>query len=89
MSSNPTSETIFLRIDMPKTFSRSSEVDTDKCVELAGGRYNLVLMAATRSREIATRNRSSDRHEHLHPNITALLEIQEGKIGQEYLKRVR
>jgi DNA-directed RNA polymerase omega subunit len=74
---------------MTKTFSRCSEVDTDKCVELAGGRYNLVLMASVRTREIASRNRSSMLHEHLHPNVTALLEIQEGKIGQEYLKKVR
>jgi DNA-directed RNA polymerase omega subunit len=74
---------------MKKGISRSSEIDTDKCVELAGGnRYDLVLMAAVRSREISRRNKESLRFEHLHPNVTALLEIQEGKVGTEYLKKV-
>jgi DNA-directed RNA polymerase omega subunit len=74
---------------MLKGSSRSSEIDTDKCVELAGGRYDLVLMAAVRSREISRRNKESMRFEHLHPNVTALLEIQEGKVGQELLKKVK
>jgi DNA-directed RNA polymerase omega subunit len=75
---------------MLKGSSRSSEIDTDKCVELAGNnRYDLVLMAAVRSREISRRNKESMRFEHLHPNVTALLEIQEGKVGQELLKKVK
>jgi DNA-directed RNA polymerase omega subunit len=52
-------------------------------------RFDLVLIAAARSREIKERNKESDKFEHLHSNITALLEIQEGKIGREYLKKVR
>jgi DNA-directed RNA polymerase subunit K/omega len=74
---------------MKKGVSRSSEIDTDKCVELAGdNRYNLVLMASVRSREISRRNKESMQFEHLHPNVTAILEIQNGKIGTEYLKKV-
>jgi DNA-directed RNA polymerase subunit K/omega len=74
---------------MTKQESRSGEIDTDKCVELAGAnRYNLVLMASVRSREISRRNKESTRFEHLHPNVTAILEIQDGKIGTEYLKKV-
>jgi DNA-directed RNA polymerase omega subunit len=75
---------------MPKSLSRSSEVDTDKCVELSGGnRFDLVIMAAARSREIKRHNKESEKHEHLHPVITALLEFQEGKISSEYIKRVK
>ena len=75
---------------MTKSLSRSSEVDTDKCVEMSGGnRFNLVIMAAARAREIKRHNKDSDKHEHLHSNITALLEFQEGKISSEYIKRVK
>ena len=75
---------------MAITLSRSSLVDTDRCVTNVGeSRFDLVLIAAARSREIKERNKESDKFEHLHSNITALLEIQEGKIGREYLKKVR
>jgi hypothetical protein len=75
---------------MAISLSRSSEVNTDKCVTNVGeNRFDLVLIASARSREIKERNKESDKFEHLHSNITALLEIQEGKIGREYLKKVR
>ena len=73
-----------------KVISRSTTVDTDRCVELVGGnRFEMMLIATVRAREISQRNKDSDKHEHMHSAITALLEIQEGKIGREYLKRVR
>lgn len=87
----PLGGTKFLKgCHMTKNVSRISEIDTDKCVELAGAnRYNLVLMASVRSREISRRNKESMQFAHLHPNVTAILEIQEGKIGTEYLKKVK
>jgi DNA-directed RNA polymerase subunit omega len=69
--------------------SRSSLVDTDLCVENVGNRFDLVLIAAIRSREISSRNKNSVRYEHVRPHITALLEIQEGTIGREYLKKLQ
>jgi DNA-directed RNA polymerase omega subunit len=69
--------------------SRSSLVNTDLCVENVGNRFDLVLIASIRSREISTRNKHSTKHEHLRPHITALLEIQEGTIGREYLKKLQ
>jgi DNA-directed RNA polymerase omega subunit len=70
--------------------SRSSEVDTEKCVEASGGnRFELVLMAAARAREITHLNHHSERIEHRHSPVSALLEIQTGKIGREYLRKVR
>ncbi len=67
-----------------KINSRSSTVDMDKCVENSGNnKYNLVLIAAARAREI------HNRHSKTPALITALVEIQEGKVGLEYLKKVR
>jgi DNA-directed RNA polymerase omega subunit len=73
----------------PIGLSRGPEIDTDVCVANAGNRYNLVLIAAHRAREIKRQHKDSDKREHVHSNITALLEVQSGKIGIEYLKRIR
>ena len=73
----------------PIGISRGTEIDTDQCVDLSGGnRFNLVIIAAARAREIKRQHRESDKREHVYSNLTALLEIQSGKIGAEYLKRV-
>jgi DNA-directed RNA polymerase omega subunit len=73
----------------PIELSRGPKIDTESCVENIGNRFNLVLVAATRAREIKRSHSTSDKREHIHSNVTALLEIQEGKIGKEYLKRVK
>jgi hypothetical protein len=73
----------------PVGLSRGPQIDTEACVEQVGNRFNLVLVASTRAREIKRSHSNSDKREHIHSNITALLEIQEGKIGEEYLKRVK
>ena len=57
-------------------------------VEMIGNRYDLVLIASIRARElkrgykplIVTDNK---------PIVTALNEIEQGKIGIEYLKKVK
>jgi DNA-directed RNA polymerase omega subunit len=73
-----------------KFLSRSTELDNEKCVENVGGnRFNLVLIAAERSREIKRQNKDSDKREHVYSAITALTEIQEGKIGEDYLKKIK
>lgn len=68
--------------------SRGTQVDTTACVDKIGNRFDLILVASKRSREISSRNRNSTRFEHTHAPVTALLEVQEGKIGREYLKKV-
>jgi DNA-directed RNA polymerase omega subunit len=73
----------------PVGLSRGPEVDTDLCVANIGNRYNLVLVAAHRAREIKRQHKDSMKREHVHSNITALLDVQSGKVGAEYLKRVR
>jgi DNA-directed RNA polymerase omega subunit len=68
--------------------SRGTQVDTTACVDKIGNRFDMILVAAARAREITRLNRNSTRFEHTHSPVTALLEIQEGKIGREYLKKV-
>jgi DNA-directed RNA polymerase omega subunit len=69
--------------------SRGEDIDTDLCVEKIGNKYDLVIAASARAREIMMLNRHSTRFDHLHTPVTALLEIQEGKIGAEYIKKTR
>jgi DNA-directed RNA polymerase subunit omega len=63
-------------------------VDTDKCVENIGNRFNLVLAASIRVRELKRGHRnlvnSIDGH-----TITALREIEEGRVGLELLRKIR
>ena len=73
----------------PLDLSRGPTIDNEKCVDHIGNRFNMVLIAAGRAREIKRQNRDSDLREHVHSNITALLEIQAGKIGLDYLKKIK
>jgi DNA-directed RNA polymerase omega subunit len=76
---------------MRKGNSRGTEVDIEKCVEAAGGnRYNLVLIGAERSREIKRQTSESMLRTMMVGTIVpALLEIQQGKVGVEYLNKIR
>jgi len=75
---------------MIKVESRVAQLDNDKIVEMSGGnRFNLVIMAAARSREIRRQNKESHKFEHVHSTVTALLEFQNGTCGAEYMKRIK
>lgn len=68
--------------------SRSSEVDMDKCIEAVGGNtFQMILIAAERAREIASRRKNDTSNEVNNPVITTLLEIQNNKIDPKQLKR--
>ena len=71
--------------------SRGTEVDTEKCVVNAGGsRFDLVLIASERSREIRRQHASSQKREHVHSIVTALIEIQAGTVEpRKYLNKVK
>ena len=76
---------------MKKKFaSRGPDVDTEKCVNNTNGnRFQLVLVAAQRAREIR-RRAVDDSNNTVLPCVSALLEIQEGKINPtEYLNKLR
>jgi DNA-directed RNA polymerase omega subunit len=70
--------------------SRVADIDTDLCVKNAGGnRFDLVIMASARAREIRRMHLGSTKHEHMHTPVTALLEFQEGTLNKDYIKRVK
>jgi DNA-directed RNA polymerase subunit omega len=63
-------------------------VDTDKCVENIGNRFDLVLAASVRVRELKRGHRklTSGNDKNI---ITALKEIEEGLVGPELLRKIR
>ena len=74
---------------MKLTDSRGPEIDTQRCVEQAGGnRFDLVLIATVRARELSRRHKAAGLTTQVNAPVSALLEIEEGKIGREYLRRV-
>jgi hypothetical protein len=67
--------------------SRSSQIDTERCVEHAGGRYDLIIAGAQRLRELKRRARENGTHV---TAIDALLEVQRGSLDtMEYLIKVK
>ena len=74
----------------PIGLSRGPTIDTEACVQNVGGnRFNLVLIAAERSREIRRQNKDSDKREHVHSILTALSDIQEGRIDETYMAKLK
>lgn len=74
---------------MKKTDSRGPLVDTQKCLDNVGGnRFELVLIASVRSRELSRRYKNSEQDTYVNASVSALLDIQEGKIDRQYLKKV-
>lgn len=75
---------------MKNILSRGPKINTEQCVENVGGsRFDLVLIASARARELAARHRASGAEGNPNAPVTALLDIQCGHVGIEYLKRVR
>jgi DNA-directed RNA polymerase omega subunit len=67
--------------------SRSGQIDTERCVEHAGGRYDLVIAAAQRLREMKRRARETNQF--VTP-IDVLLEAQAGQLNMmDYLAKVK
>jgi DNA-directed RNA polymerase subunit omega len=63
-------------------------VDTDKCVSNIGSRFDLVLVASQRVRELKRGHRKLVTGND-NPTVTALKEIEEGHIGRDLLRRIR
>lgn len=72
-----------------KFLSRGPSIDMDQCVNNIGNRFDMVIAASLRAKEIKRNNKESDKFEHTHPVVTALLEIQDGKVGIEQLDKLR
>jgi DNA-directed RNA polymerase subunit K/omega len=67
--------------------SRTSQMNLEECVEHAGNnRYDLVLIASQRLRELRRQHKESGRYISC---IDALQDIQDGKVNaREYLNKV-
>jgi DNA-directed RNA polymerase omega subunit len=62
---------------------------SEKAAEMVGGRFNLVLVAAQRSRELKNGAMQRVEGKDATTNVTALREIEEGKYTyQDYLNKL-
>jgi len=59
-------------------------LSNEAAVAMIGNRYNLVLVAARRARELSRGDTALVRSQHS-PMVTALLEIEAGQVGIDYL----
>lgn len=67
--------------------SRGPAIDMQKCVNQAGGRYDMVVAVAQRLRELKRKGRESNVY--VTP-IDALLEMQAGQINMlDYMAKVK
>jgi DNA-directed RNA polymerase omega subunit len=56
-------------------------------VSMVGNRYDLVLIAAQRARELSSMNQTKSVAQ-LGSSLTALKEIEQGQVGREYLLKL-
>lgn len=71
---------------MKKTLkaSRGTEIDTRVCADRVGGsQFELVIIAANRAREMMYQNK--DKSKFIKGTVEALIEIQDGLVGHDYL----
>ena len=61
---------------------------SEEAANMVGNRFDLVLIASQRVRELKRGHRST-LNTKAGPVVTALMEIEQGLVGREYLKRIR
>jgi len=71
-----------------KTPDFANSVDTEKCVANIGNRFELILVAAVRARELKRGSRKLVNTKNGNV-VSALQEIEAGHIGRDYLRKVR
>lgn len=71
-----------------KLNSRTELLDNDKIVEKIENRFTMVIIAAQRARELARQHKFKKDGVHFNAPIEALLEIQNGKIGLDYIRKI-
>ncbi len=64
-----------------------ARISSQRAVEAVGNRYDLVLIASARVRELKKGHRPKMASKN-GPVVTALTEIEEGHVGRDYLKRM-
>jgi DNA-directed RNA polymerase subunit omega len=63
-------------------------ISSEKAVQAIGNRYDLVLIASLRARELKNGNLAKVKTDN-GPILTALKEIEDGLVKKDYLKRIR
>jgi DNA-directed RNA polymerase subunit omega len=63
---------------------------SQEAADMIGNRFDLVLIASARVRELKRGHKSKlDKLVKAGPTVIALMEIEKGLVGREYLKQVR
>jgi DNA-directed RNA polymerase subunit omega len=65
-----------------------SRISSEKAVQQIGNRYDLVLIASRRVRELRSGHRPKINTKS-GPILTALAEIEEGHVTRDYLRRIK
>jgi DNA-directed RNA polymerase subunit omega len=65
-----------------------AKISSEKAVQMVGNRFDLVLIAAARQRELM-RGHKPKIPTNDGPHLAALQEIEQGLVGRDYLKRLR
>ena len=65
-----------------------AKITSQKAAEMVGNRFDLVLIASARVRELKRGYKSLLPPSKNGPTVTALREIEEGLVGRDYLKKV-
>jgi len=64
-----------------------NNIDVNRCAHLVGNKFDLILIAAVRTRELNRGAKTLITAQHK-STVTALEEIQAGHVGRELLRRV-
>ena len=67
---------------------RMEGISSEGAVSAVGNRYDLVLIASARARELS-RGGTALVASRRGPVVTALKEIEQGRVGREYLKKIQ
>jgi DNA-directed RNA polymerase omega subunit len=67
-----------------KKLDHLTGLNSQQAVEAVGNRYDLVLIAAARARELSRGHRAKVISNHSH-GVTAIGEIEHGLVGRDYL----
>ena len=66
----------------------TNNIDYQQCADNIGNRFDMVLVATLRARELKRGHAKNVNTPNGHI-VTALQEIQAGHVGREYLKRIK
>jgi len=77
-------------MDKKLILSRGPHIDYDKCLKnIERNRFNLILIAAARAREIVKKNRANGKVEHECTPVSALRDVEVGLVKKDYLRKIR